>query len=140
MPLPQSYPCLLLARKLFIKCIWVKGHMKEVHLERIIQINISFLQGFFVRNILIRKGSPFPALVLPFLCWRICRCIRPTYSLQEKFFFFFPMQFYLQLQHLHYLQCEYYTNIYTYNIHVLTNYTTFVYLYLYYLDMHYLTI
>ena len=35
------------------------------------------------------------------------------------------MQFYLQLQHLHYLQYWYDTNIYTYNI--LTNYTTYTY-------------
>ena len=37
------------------------------------------------------------------------------------------MQFYLQLQHLHYLQYWYDTNIYTYNI--LTNYTTGSYTY-----------
>ena len=35
------------------------------------------------------------------------------------------MQFYLQLEHLHYLHYWYDTNIYTYNI--LTNYTTYTY-------------
>ena len=39
--------------------------------------------------------------------------------------FFLPEQFYFQLQHLHYLQYWYDTNIYTYNI--LTNYTTYTY-------------
>ena len=35
------------------------------------------------------------------------------------------MQLYLQLQHLHYLQYQFYSNIYTYNTP--SNYTTYTY-------------